>query len=237
MKRPAIGRRGPRKAEVTGSRGGEKEGIVAIELVISGGQSGADQAGLRAARTARIMTGGTAPRGMAGRGRQRPTGRVGPVDPPPLPMAHGLRPGRVPRADRRDPRPIGRPDLAGVGIEGLPTPDPRQRPRLRRHRLVRLDAIEGIRHHARRGPGDGAWLPLHGRVRGPDPSEHGPGLDRHPQGPHAQRRGQSGVDLPGDRGEGASRDEAWYRACQEARAVGMFPRGGWADPPRHPAWF
>jgi hypothetical protein len=36
---------------------------VAIELVISGGQSGADQAGLRAARTAGIRTGGTAPRG------------------------------------------------------------------------------------------------------------------------------------------------------------------------------
>jgi hypothetical protein len=36
---------------------------VAIELVISGGQSGVDQAGLRAARTAGIMTGGTAPRG------------------------------------------------------------------------------------------------------------------------------------------------------------------------------
>jgi hypothetical protein len=36
---------------------------VAIERLISGGQSGADQAGLRAARTAGIMTGGTAPRG------------------------------------------------------------------------------------------------------------------------------------------------------------------------------
>jgi hypothetical protein len=36
---------------------------LAIELVISGGQSGAVQAGLRAARTAGIMTGGTAPRG------------------------------------------------------------------------------------------------------------------------------------------------------------------------------
>jgi hypothetical protein len=36
---------------------------VAIDLVISGGQSGADQAGLRAARTTGIMTGGTAPRG------------------------------------------------------------------------------------------------------------------------------------------------------------------------------
>jgi hypothetical protein len=34
-----------------------------LERVISGGQSGADQAGLRAARTAGILTGGTAPRG------------------------------------------------------------------------------------------------------------------------------------------------------------------------------
>jgi hypothetical protein len=33
------------------------------------------------------------------------------------------------------------------------------------------------------------------------------------------------------RAEGASRDEAWHRACQEARAVGMLPRGGLADPP------
>lgn len=34
-----------------------------LERVISGGQTGADQAGLRAARTAGILTGGTAPKG------------------------------------------------------------------------------------------------------------------------------------------------------------------------------
>jgi hypothetical protein len=35
------------------------------------------------------------------------------------------------------------------------------------------------------------------------------------------------------RAEGATRAEAWYRACWEARAVGMFDRGPGSAPPRH----
>src|SRR4051794_23098149 len=117
-----------------------------VDRVTSGGQSGVDQAALRAARAAGIPTGGTAPRLFLAEVEQPSLdGKTRWWRPEPCPwLATDFGLVECPEPGDDPARPGVPSGLGTVGPDGLAAQDEGQRPRLGRHLLAGRDYVVGL---------------------------------------------------------------------------------------------